>query len=204
MDPDNIHPRVLKELASELSEIMAHFFQQSIDTGSIPSEWKKDNICPLFKKNDRSIPSNYRPVSLTCISCKLLGHIICSNLMQHFEKNNILNNRQHDFRNNHSCETQLVNVIHDWATAIDNRQQVDIFILDFEKAFDTVPHDLLKSKLHRYSVPKNIMNWTDSFLSNRQQCVVVNGCKSEESAVVSGAPQGTVPGQYYSSSTSTT
>jgi len=58
--PDNIHPRVLKELASELSEVMAHFFQQSIDMGSIPSEWKKVNTCPLFKKNDRSIPSNYR------------------------------------------------------------------------------------------------------------------------------------------------
>ena len=68
--------------------------------------------------------------------------------MQHFEKKNILNNRQHAFRKNHSCETQLVNLIHDWATAIDNRQQVDIFILDFEKAFDTVPHDLLKSKRH--------------------------------------------------------
>ena len=75
-----------------------------------------------------------------------------------------------------------------------HRQQVDIFILDFEKAFDTVPHDLLKSKLHRYGVPKNMMNWIDSFLSNRQQCVVVNGCKSEESVVVSGIPQGTVLG----------
>ena len=124
--------------------------------------------------------------------------------MQHFEKKNIFNNRQRAFRKNHNCETQLVNVIHDWATAIDNRQHVDIFILDFEKAFDTVPHDLLKSKLHRYGVPKNIMNWIDSFLSNRHQCVVVNGCKSEESAVVPGVPQGTVPGQYYSSSTSTT
>ena len=114
--------------------------------------------------------------------------------MQHFEKNNILNSRQHAFRKNHGCETQLVNIIHDWATAIDNRQQVGIFILDFEKTLDTVPHDLLKSKRHRYGVPKNMMNWIDSFLSNRQQCVVVNGCKSEESVVVSGVPQGTVLG----------
>ena len=119
--------------------------------------------------------------------------------MQYFEKKTFFNNRKY-----HNCETQLANVIHDWATAIDNRQHVDIFILDFEKAFDAVPHDLLKSKLHRYGVPKNIMNWIDSFLSNRQQCVVVNGCKSEESAVVSGVLKEQCWGQYYSSSTSTT
>ena len=65
MGPDGIHLRVLKELAPEISEVMAHFFQQSINSGTIPNEWKNANICPLFKKNDRSTPSNYRPVSLT-------------------------------------------------------------------------------------------------------------------------------------------
>ena len=59
--PDNIHPRVLKELATELAPTLAHFFQQSVDTGIIPDEWKKANICPLFKKNDRTVPANYRP-----------------------------------------------------------------------------------------------------------------------------------------------
>ena len=128
MGPDGIHPRVLKELAPNISEVMAHFFQQSINRGTIPDEWKNANICPLFKKNDRTIPSNYRPVSLTCITCKLLEHIICSNLMQHFEKHNILNSRQHAFRRRHSCETQLINVIHDWATAIDKEnKQIYLF-----------------------------------------------------------------------------
>ena len=175
MGPDAVHPRILKELAHELSGILTHFFQQSIDTGTVPKDWKDANICPLFKKNDRSLPSNYRPVSLTCILCKVLEHIVSSNLMSHFDNNNILHNRQHAFRKGHSCESQLINVIHDWATSIDNRQQTDIFILDFEKAFDTVPHELLKSKLHGYGVNKSTMNWIDSFLSDRQQSVVVNG-----------------------------
>ena len=194
MGPDKVHPRILKELAHDLSEVMTHFFQQSITIGIIPEEWKQANICPLFKKNDRSVPSNYRPVSLTCILCKVLEHIICSNLMTFFEENNILNPRQHAFRKRHSCETQLINVIDDWAKALDKQKQTDIFILDFEKAFDTVPHELLKSKLHGHGVRKNVLNWIDSFLSDRQQCVVVNGSKSGNEPVASGVPQGTVLG----------
>ena len=114
--------------------------------------------------------------------------------MDHLENNSILNERQHAFRKNHSCESQLINVIHDWATSIDQCKQTDIFILDFEKAFDTVPHELIKSKLHQAGVNKNILLWIDSFLSNRQQCVVVNGTKSNNEAVKSGVPQSTVLG----------
>ena len=194
MGPDEIHPKILKELATELSEILCHFFQQSLDTGNIPLDWKQANICPLFKKNDRSLPSNYRPVSLTCICCKLLEHIVCSNLMQFFEGNNILSDRQHAFRQKRSCETQLNTVIHDWAGMLDKKNQVDIFILDFEKAFDTVPHELLKSKLHMYGVSKQALNWISDFLNNRKQTVVVNGSKSQNAEVVSGVPQGTVLG----------
>ena len=67
----------------ELGPVFAHLFQQSIDTGEIPKEWSIANICPLFKKGDRSLARNYRPVSLTCIPCKLLEHIVCSNIMAH-------------------------------------------------------------------------------------------------------------------------
>ena len=74
LGPDELHPRVLKELATELGPVLAHLFQQSIDTGEIPKEWSLANICPLFKKSDRSLACNYRPVSLTCVPCKLLEH----------------------------------------------------------------------------------------------------------------------------------
>ena len=103
LGPDELHPRVLKKLASEPGPVFAHLFQQSIDSGDIPKEWSLANICPLFKKTDRSLACNYRPVSLTCVPCK---HIVCSNIMSHLDDHNLLSDRQHAFRKSHSCETQ--------------------------------------------------------------------------------------------------
>ena len=139
LGPDELHPRVLKELAMELSPVFAHLFQQSIDTREIPKEWSLANICPLFKKGDRSLARHYRPVSLTCIPCKLLEHIICSNIMAHLDKHELLSDRQHAFRKWHSCKTQLTTVINDWAKILDKKGQVDTFILDFEKALHRIP-----------------------------------------------------------------
>ena len=182
LGPDELHTRVLKELATELhvGPVFAHLFQQSIDTGEIPKEWSLANICPLFKKSDRSLACNCRPVSLTCVPCKLLEHIVRSNIMAHLDGYKLLSDRQHAFRKRHSCESQLTTVINDCAKILDNRGQVDTFILDFEKAFDTPPHELLKSKLFSYGIGGKTLKWIDSFLCFRQQRVVVNGVNLTE------------------------
>ena len=191
LGPDELHPRVLKELATELGPIFAHLFQQSIDSGDIPEEWTLANISPLFKKGDRSLACNYRPVSLTCVPCKLLEHIVCSNIMAHLDEHKLLSDKQHAFRKWHSCETQLATVINDWAKILDNKGQVDTFILDFEKAFDTPPHE---RKLKYYGIDGNTRTWINSFLTDRKQQVVVDNATSDTAPVTSGVPQGTVLG----------
>ena len=115
LGPDELHPRVLKKMATKLGPVFAHLYQQSIYKGEINKEWSLANICPLFKKGDRSIACIYRPVSLTCIPCKLLEHIVCSNIMAHLDEQRLLSDKQHSFRKGYSCETQLTKVIDDWA-----------------------------------------------------------------------------------------
>ena len=113
--------------------------------------------------------------SLTCIPCKLLEHIVCSNIMAHLDEHELLLDRQHTFRKWHSCETHLTTVINDWAKILDKKGQVDTFILDFEKAFYTPPHELLQSKLFSYGIGGITLNWMNAFLFFfRQQQVVVN------------------------------
>ena len=82
----------------------------------------------------------------------MLEHIVCTNIMAHLDEHKLLSDRQHAFRKNRSCETQLITVIYDWAKILDAGGQVDTFILDFEKAFDTHSHELLKSKHHGYGI----------------------------------------------------
>ena len=128
-----------------LDTVFAHLFQQSTDKGEIPKEWSLANICPLFKKGDRSLACNYRPVSLTCVPCKLLKHIVCSNIMAHLDEHRLLSDKQHACRKWHSCKTQFITLIDDWTNILDNQGQVDTFILDFEKAFEAPFMNFLKA-----------------------------------------------------------
>ena len=111
--PDSIKPVVLKQLKIEIAPVICLLFEKTLQTGQLPSDWKKAQVCPLFKKGDKTEPSNYRPISLTCILCKVMEHIIASNLSTHLNKHNILYELQHGFCEKRSCETQLIQLVKD-------------------------------------------------------------------------------------------
>ena len=115
-------------------------------------------------------------------------------MCKHLHKHNIILHFLHGFQSGLSCESQPIETVHDWMTATDNKTQIDAILLDFAKAFDTVPHLRLLSKLTSCGITGNTKNWIKSFLSNRKQRVSVNGALSDITDVTSGVPQGSVLG----------
>ena len=192
--PDKIPNQALKECAQELAPAVRCLFQLSLESGTLPDDWTNANVSPIFKKGDRHRAENYRPVSLTSVTSKLLEHIVCRAIMHHLEENDILTSKNHGFRSGFSCETQLVATMDELSSSYDQGKQVDIAILDFSKAFDTVPHKKLLHKLDNYGIRGPLHSWTESFLCDRHMKVMIDGETSQEAKVTSGVPQGTVLG----------
>ena len=111
------------------------FILKSLDTGELPRDWSLANVAPIFKKDNRVRAENYRPVSLTCITCKLFEHIVCRHILDHVEDHKILTNLQHGFRSGRSCETQLITTTHDLLSSFNSKSQIDVAILDFSKRY---------------------------------------------------------------------
>ena len=185
----------LKECSNEISPILALIFNETLARGDVPDEWRQANASPVFKKGEKYDAANYRLVSLTFICCKTLEHILVSNINKHLALDSILADCQHGFRSQRSCETQLVQFVHDIISNLDgavNRghKQTDLIIMDFAKAFDKVTYRRLLHKLDYYGIRGSTHKWINSWLSGRTQKVVLDGQASDPVPVLSGAPQG--------------
>ena len=187
----------MKLFADDLADILSVLFQASLDQGILPTDWKVANIVPLYKKGNKSLPENYRPISLTSLTCKILEHVVFSSVMSHLEKYNVLDDAQHGFRKKRSTISQLVITVNDFASTLRDQKQTDAILLDFSKAFDKVDHEGLLSKLDHLGINGPLLKWARSFLVGREQRVVVEGMESTPSKVLSGVPQGTVLGPLF-------
>ena len=192
--PDEIHPRMLIELADYIAEPVALLFNLTIKYGIIPEDWKWAYLSPIYKKGARSNAENYRPISLTSILCKIMESFARERLMHHLLEKKLLSTKQFGFITGRSTTVQLLSYLDKCVKTIVDGGVVDAIYLDFAKAFDTVPHRRLIGKLHAYGIKGNISNWIIEFLRDRTQVVRVNGTQSVPAPVVSGIPQGTVLG----------
>ena len=172
--PDRLHPQVLRACAESLVDPLLILFNQSLQLGQVPSSRKQGNITPIFKKGKRTQVGNYRPVSLTSVCRQNLEYFVCSSIVQHMTRNNLFCKDQHGFMEGRSCMTQFLSVMEAWTEILDKNLSIDTIYFDFQKVFDTVPHRRLLKKIESYGIKDSVLTWLTSYLSDRQQRVLVN------------------------------
>lgn len=187
---DNVSVDLVKQCAQLISSpLLTHTINMSIVSGIVPDELKIARVIPLFKSGDRSLFTNYRPVSVLPAFSKIFERAI-----YHLDKHKVLSNSQFGFRKNHSTEYALTLFYEKISSAIDNKEiSVGIFI-DLSKAFDTVNHEILLDKLRYFGIMGVAYNWFASYLNNRQQFVQFNDTSSSRHVIKCGVPQGSILG----------
>ena len=192
--PDGIPSQLLTNCSNALAIPLTIMWEESFNLQIVPSFYKTSLVCPIYKKEDRTEPVNYHPISLTSHIMKTVERVVRRILVDYLESSNILSDSQHGFRSGRSTLTQLLDHFDSVLFGLVEGDDTDTIYLDYAKAFDKVDHQLLLKKMCRYGLPRNLVNWISSFLSDRLQTVVVKGFHSREAPVISGVPQGTVLG----------
>ena len=190
--PDEIHPRILKETAIAIAPALTLLYNKSIKSRNVPDDWRSAIITPIFKKGDKTDPGNYRPVSLTCVICKIMESIIYDIIINHLIINKLLTKRQYGFIRKRSASIQLLTILELWNNTLDENGIIHDINMDFQKAFDSVPHRRLLGKLKSYGIIGEVYTWLEAFLKDKKQKVLVNGATSSWHDVISGVPQGSV------------
>jgi hypothetical protein len=192
--PDCIHPKVLKECASALALPYQLLFSLSFSSGVLPSPWRRAIIHPVYKGGDRHDPSNYRPISLTSIPCKLMEKVINRSLLGYLQSNKLLHSAQHGFLPSRSCLTNLTLFLSDLTLAAETNTPTDCIFFDFSRAFDKLPHAILIRRWEDLGICGFLSRWLSAFILHRSSQVRVSGFLSSSFEVTSGVPQGSVLG----------
>ena len=193
---DNISSRLLKLCSPYISNSICDIINQVLETGIFPDDWKKAKVHPIFKSDERNIPSNYRPISILPAISKIIERVMHTQLLEYFQAGNLLIDSQSGFRPNHSTCTALISAVNLWLTNMDAGKLNGSVFIDLKKAFDTVDHNILLRKLSCYGVTGNALQLLKSYLIDRTQRSYVNGLLSTEQYVSCGIPQGSILGPF--------
>ena len=169
-------------------------FKGIISTGIFPDQWKLANVTPIYKKGDKQLVSNCRPISLLLVCSKLFEKIIFTNVYRYLLDNYLISKHQSGFRPGDSTTNRLFYLVHTIHSALDEQKEVRSIFLDISKAFDKVWHNGLLFKLQQNGIEGELLSLLKSYLSNRKQRVVINGFESEWGGIEAGVPQGSVLG----------
>ena len=191
---DGVAITMLKECKHTLAYPIYLLWKESFDTGHIPHDFLEQIVTPIYKGGSKFKPVNYRPISLTSHLIKIFERVLQKKLIAYLEENQLISDNQHGFRKGRSCLSELLAHYDELYTNLCGSYDSDTIYLDFSKAFDKVDHALLIKKLECYGVGGKLLKWITSFLANRTQQVVVDGCMSYIVNVISGVPQGSVLG----------
>ena len=191
---DGISAKMLKEAGNAIAPSLCRLINMSLAQCKFPAEWKKANIIPIHKKDDKSIVNNYRPISLLTILSKIMERILFKHVYNFCHKYHLITDHQSGFRPNDSTVNQLVFLYHTFCQAIDDKKEMRIVFCDVSKAFDKVWHEGLLYKLSNIGIRGQLLQWFQDYLSKRQQRVLVRGQSSDWGTIEAGVPQGSVLG----------
>ena len=191
---DLISCKLLKEIRFIISEPLAMVINQTLLTGIFPNKLKIAKVIPLFKKGDKSIIENYRPISILPSISKVFEKIIFNQLYDHFQKHNLFFNGQYGFRRNHSTELATLDLIEKIQYQLDTHKNPFAIFLDLSKAFDTIDHDILLTKLYYYGIRNQVLCLFKNYLSSRSQYISMGEIKSSLRNINTGVPQGSILG----------
>ena len=194
---DEITSALIKQLEPIISKPLSIIINQSFNTGIFPDKLKLAKIVPIFKKNDKHTFENYRPISILPSISKIFEKIVFHQLFTYFSKNNYLDSNQYGFRNLHSTEHAVLEIVDRALIQIDKGNSAIAIFLDLSKAFDTLDHNILISKLNYYGIKNVPLKWFENYLDNRKHYTEVDQTKSETSNISLGVPQGTILGPLF-------
>lgn len=190
--PDGVHPVFIANCFSELAQPLTLIYNKSLKTGVFPQKWKMAKVVPVYKSDDSTAISNYRPISILSAFAKIFEALLSPYFQKHLRL--YLSDNQHGFVSRRSTNTNLVPFTELLIHAIDQGHQADVIYTDFSKAFDKVSHKVLINKLRAYGISGSLLGWISSYLMFRVFSVVVNGYQSDLQTVSSGVPQGSLLG----------